>query len=298
VELRHIRATLALAEELHFGRTAQRLRVAQSAVSQLIKQLEQELGVVLFARTRRSVRLTSAGRNFVDGARRTMTELAETTASTQGIASGETGRLVIQYVPLAALTELPALVASFRRQAAAVEVIVEGASSAEQLEAVRTGRCDLAFVPLAATRRALDPLVFRVMTRDPLVVLVPTRHRFASRRSIRIEDLKGETLVFLSQAGEPQLNAMFRRRCLDAGFDPDIRMEVSSVDALLGFVAAGIGISYVPDLIAKVRYRGVTIVPVRPTMHGGIAAVWHPGLVSGSGRRFLELVPAAGTQRR
>ena len=292
MELRHIRAALALAEDLHFGRAAQRLRVAQSAVSQQIKALEHELGAVLFMRTKRSVRLTSAGRSFVDGARRALMELAETTATVKGITSGETGRLAIQYMPLAALTELPKLVTEFRRRSPAVELLVEPASSADQLEALRTGRCDIGFAPSAMRGRSLDPLVSRVMTLSPLVALVPVRHRFAARRWIRFEDLRGEPLVFLSQAGEPQVNLAFRRRCLDAGFEPDIRMDVNSVDALLGFVAAGVGISFVPDLIGQIGYDGVRTVSVRPIVHGGVAAIWHPGLISGAGRKFLELVPS------
>jgi DNA-binding transcriptional LysR family regulator len=195
-------------------------------------------------------------------------------------------------MPLVALTDLPKLVTEFRRRSPAVELLVEPASSADQIEALRTGRCDIGFAPSAMRHPAHEPLVSRVMTRSPLVALVPMRHRFATRSWIRFEDLRGEPLVFLSQAGEPQVNLMFRRRCLEAGFDPDIRMDVNSIDALLGFVAAGAGISFVPDLIGQIRYRGVRMVPVRPIVHGGVAAIWHPGLISGAGRKFLELVPS------
>lgn len=297
MELRHIHVAIALAEELHFGRAAQRLRIAQSAVSQSIKALEHELGASLFMRTKRSVRLTAAGRSFVDGARRALVDLAETRAAVQGIAAGEAGRLVVQYVPLAALTELPALVARFRDRTPAVELVIEAASSAEQLEAIRAGRCDIGFVPLAATRRELDPLAFEVISRDPLIAMMSSDHRLASRRWVRLEDLRGEAFVFLGQTGEPQLNLLFRNRCLEAGFDPDIRMEVASSDALFGFVAAGLGVSYVPEVIAKLRYPGVCTVPVRPVSYGGIAAVWHPAQISGAGRRFLDLLASAPSRR-
>jgi DNA-binding transcriptional LysR family regulator len=301
MELRHIHAAIALSEELHFGRVAKRLRIAQSAVSQLIKALESELDVVLFARTKRTVRITPAGQQFVDGARRVMNELAQTKAALSAVASGESGRLAIRFVPMAGLTDLPHAITRFQRAHPALTLSVEPASTADQLEALRTGRCDIGFVPLAATRRSLEPLAFRTVTRNPLVVLVSTRHRFAGRRSLRFDDLAPEPMVFLGQAGEPQLNALFRRRCLDAGFEPNIVMEVEHTDVLLGFVAAGFAISVVPDLVEGLRLRGVTTVPLTPALHGGIVAVWHPALLSAAGGTFLAGLPpqpAAVTPRQ
>jgi DNA-binding transcriptional LysR family regulator len=291
MEIRHLQAAIALSEELHFGRSAKRLRIAQSALSQSIKALETELEVVLFARTKRVVRLTPAGLQFVEGARRVLSELAQTRAGLEGVASGSSGRLAIQLVPMASLTELPAAIMRFRRTHTEVALSVEPATTTDQLEALRAGRCDLGFVPQAATRRPLEPLVSRAMTRNSLVALVPVRHRLAGRRWIRLEELAPEPIAFLAQAGEPQLNLLFRRRCLDAGFDPNIVMEIEHTDALLAFVAAGFAVSIVPDLIEALRFRGVTTVPLRPAVHGGIAVVWHPGLISAAGRQLLELLP-------
>lgn len=298
MELRHLRASIALAEELHFGRAAQRLRIAQSAMSQLIKVLEDELGVVLFARTKRMVRLTAAGQRFVDGARRTLAGLAEMTAGVHGLAAGDSGRLVVNYVSPAALTELPMYIERFRQAAPFVEIVVEPASTVEQLDGVRQGRCDVGLVPIAGVKRQLEPLAFRVITRDPFVVLTSSKHRLASRTWMRFEDLRGERIVLFAQRGEPQVGAAFRKRCLDAGFDPDIVMEVTSADALLAFVGAGAGIAFVPDLFENLRHNHVRAIPVRPIQYGGIAAVWHPQLISPAGRRLLAMFPEVERPRR
>jgi DNA-binding transcriptional LysR family regulator len=293
MELRHLRVVVALADELHFGRTARRLRLAQSSISQTLKALEAELGVELFARNKRTVRLSVAGERFAEGARRTLAELALATTGARSAADARGGRLGIGFMPMASLTEIPRAIARFERSHPGVALTLEAASSAEQLEALCTGRIDVGFVALATSKSALEPLAARPVTTSPMVALMPADHRLAARRTVRLEDLAGERFVFLTQSGEPRIHALFRRRCIDAGFDPEIFLEVEHADALVAFIAEGLGVSCVPRWVERLRIRGVAFVPLRPAFRGGIAVVWHPALVSPLGHAFMETLPSA-----
>jgi DNA-binding transcriptional LysR family regulator len=291
MELRHLRAATILAEELHFGRTAKRLRVAQSAVSLMIKTLEQDVGVVLFARTKRTVALTPAGRAFVAGARKVLDDLSEVGVEARRVATGDSGHLHLRFITMSTLTDVPGAVDRFRRRYPAVSVRVEPGSSVEQLDALRGGRCDIGFMAWAAGKGDLAPLRTRLVARSPMVALLSKQHRLARRRSLRLEELATDPFVFLTLAEEPQINLYFRRRCLAAGFDPQIAVEVQHADALLAFIAAGFGVSCAPGFIRRLQYEGVVAVPLTPVFHAGIVAVWHPERISATGRRFLEMLP-------
>ncbi len=293
IDLKHLRVAIALAEELHFGRTGQRLRIAQSAVSTVIKALEDELGETLFERTRRSVRITPAGDAFVEGARRVLAELAQTSARVSAAASGDSGRLGVRFVALASLAGVPAMIEKFRRAHPRIALTAETSSSEDQLAALRDGRCDVAFVPLAATRHGTEGLARRIVMRSPLVALLPRHHRLASRRSIRLEELAAERFASLVELGESRTTRAFRQRCAAAGFDPDIVLEVDHGDTLRAFVAAGFAIAIVPDLVCSAGSAGLARVPLRPAHEGGIAALWNPAMVSPAGRRFVETLPQA-----
>jgi DNA-binding transcriptional LysR family regulator len=287
MELRHIRTFLALAEELHFGRTAQRLRVAQSAVSQTLKALELEVGAELLARTRRTVALTPAGERFLEHARQALRELEDGTRAARSAAAGESGPLTLRFVLMSALTLLPRTISRFQRQYPRVSLQIAQASTAEQLEAIRAGRCDLGFVA-AAVKGEVAPLASEVVESASLVAVLPGRHRLAARRSLRLADLAGDRFVFLRPSSEPQVLARFRLHCRAAGFEPDIAVEVDHSEALLAFVASGLGVSCAPSLIQRLPFRGVVTVPLKPDVWAGISVVWHPQLLTATGARFLD----------
>jgi DNA-binding transcriptional LysR family regulator len=291
VELRHVRTFLVLAEELHFGRSARRLHVAQSAVSQTLKALEAEVGAELLARTKRTVRLTDAGERFLDHARQGLRALEQATREARSAASGETGRLILRFVLMSSLTAMPRAVAAFQRAHPGVTLQVEPASTAEQLDAIRAGHCDVGFVA-GAGKYDLAPLATEVVEAASLVAVLPSRHRLASRKSVQLVDLAGDRFVFLKQASEPEIFGRFRQRCLAAGFDPDVAIEVEHTEALLGLVAAGLGVSCAPSLIERLHFRGVTTIPLRPTVRTDISAVWHAQHLSATGARFLAVLRA------
>jgi DNA-binding transcriptional LysR family regulator len=134
-------------------------------------------------------------------------------------------------------------------------------------------------------------LSFKIIAVSPMVALVPVRHRLARRKSVSLATLAAEPFVFLAQADEPQINLMFRRRCLAAGFDLNVVVEVQHTDALFSFVAAGFGVSCAPEFICRLNHPDVAHVELEPNFQSGIIAVWHPERVSATGRRFLETLP-------
>ncbi len=289
MELRHLRVFLALANELHFGRAAAKLRIAQSAVSQTLMDLEAELGVELFARTKRSVALTGAGQQFIDYARGALTQVEQGTLAARHAATGEEGELRLSFTLMSTLTKLPRVVAKFQSRYPRVRLSISQGGSVEQLEAIRQGRCDIGFM---AFKRDITPLASEVVSRNALVVVLPSNHALARRRRLELGALAQEPFVFLKQRSEPEVYTRFLGQCARAGFEPKILLEVEQLEALLSFVAAGLGVSCTPNLIERLRFPGIKTVPLSPEIRGGISAVWRPERLPPTATRFLEALRA------
>lgn len=287
MELRHLRILVTLAEELHFGRTATRLRVAQSAVSQAVQALESELGVVLFERTRRRVALSVAGEQLVEHGRRALAELERGKLATARAAAGQRGVLRVRFTPASALTTLPQRVVSFKREHPEVDVNVESAGLG--LEAVRDGACDVLFTPV---RGDSTPLATHRVARYALVVMLARNHALARRKQLSLAQLADEPFVFVRRESEPDISELFVRRCAAAGFTPRIVLHATSLEVLLAFIAAGLGISVMPSLVTRVGFPGVKAVPLHPTVPATIHAVWNPERTSPVTGRFLSWLRA------
>lgn len=287
MELRHVRTFLLLSEVQHFGRVAAKMRVAQSAVSQTLKALEDELGAALFVRGRAGVRLTPAGEAFLPHARSALDSLARAAASAASVADGAAGSLCLHLTTMAALTVLPRAVRAFQAERPSVKVELVLSGSAAQIDALREGRCDLGFV---SARTDTAGFASEALSREPLVMLVARDNPLATRRTVGFDAAAREPLVLLRRTSEPEVYAALLRRLGALGATPKVAMEVDQVDALLAFVAAGIGVSIVPGFVRHLRFRGVTAVPMRPQILAGITAVWNDASLSAAGRRFLELL--------
>jgi DNA-binding transcriptional LysR family regulator len=287
MELRQIRTFLVLAEELHFGRTAARLRVAQSAVSYALKGLEQELGVELLTRTKRKVALTAAGHSFLTQAAQSLHLLEQAASRASRAARGEEGRLALRFSFMSGITMLPRAVASFQVAYPQVEVQIEPGSSVEQLAAIRAGRCDIGFMPL---KRDIAPLSSEIVELAPAVVLVSSYHRLAKRERIHLAELAQEKFVFLRSASEPQLHTFLHRRCAAAGFEPEIAFEIDQFELFLAMVASGVGIAVFSGLLRSLTFPGLVLVPLVPEILTGISAVWDPLTLSAAGRNFLAML--------
>ena len=284
-----MRTFLALAEELHFGRAARKLRVAQSAVSQTLRALEEELGVALLERSTRQVALTAAGHQYLQHARAALAQLQDGAAAACRAASGDVGELRLSFTLMSALTVLPRVVTRFQRAYPQVRLVVTPGGSTEQLEAIREGRCDIGFM---AFKRDVKPLESLVVARAELVAVLPSRHPLSKRSRLELRELADEPFVFLRQQSEPQIYDHFRAKCAAAGFEPRFAMEVEHVEALLAFVAAGFGVSCVPSLVQQIGFKGITTVPLAIEARGGISAVWQPERLAPTAAHFLELLRA------
>jgi DNA-binding transcriptional LysR family regulator len=295
MEIRHVRVFLMLAEELHFGRSARRLGVVQSAVSQTIRMLEQEIGAELFERSKRRVALSSAGQAFMAPAQRALEEFERAKASARSAASGESGDLRIRCTMMAALTAMPSAVAEYQRLYPNVRVQVASSGSVEQLQALHEWRCDVGFMPKAAAKTVTErdrTLQVESLVPDPLCAVFKRGHAWSKRRTLALRELSGRPMVFLRPRDEPQVYSRFREKCAAAGFEPEVTVEVESIEAALAFAAAGVGVACLPSSIRRLAFPGVSVVPLAPPIKTMICAVWRRAPASATAGRFIELLRA------
>ena len=287
MELRHVRTFVAIAEEMHFGRAAARLHVVQSAVSLTLKALEEEVGTLLVARSQRRVALTAAGEQYLAYARRVLATLDEGAAAARRAADGESGRLVLRFTALGAISVLPGAIARMQREHPGVELDLGQLGSAEQIEAIRARRCDLGFIVVIRGDPGLEQ--FRVVD-EPLMAVLPTGHRLASRRRVHMRDLGDERRIILSRRSEPEIYAAYLATCAREGLSPGAALEVDQIETMLAFVAAGVGISHAPGSIRALRMKGVVTVPITPRVASGVTAVWDARALPPAGERFLKIL--------
>lgn len=263
MELRRLRYFVATSEELHMGRAAERLGIAQPALSQQLKVLETSLGVRLFQRVGRGIGLSPAGQVFLPEARAAIaqTDLAWTAA--RRAASGEQGCIVIGYVGSAMLEPaLPQAIGAFHQRWPDVSIELEMLPVRAQLDALRESRLDLAFVRgVGATLEW--PLKASVMRHHPTAVALPIDHPQAARRKVPIASLIGESFMVLQDSSLPGYFAETTLQlCRAAGFEPSIGMHVPEINALLALVAAGLGISLVPGSLGHLGNPRLALVPL------------------------------------
>lgn len=260
MELRHLRYFVAVAEQRHFGRAAERLHMAQPPLSQQIRQLEAELGVTLLSRTTRRVDLTPAGLAYLERARELLAAVDAATDEARRIAAGRTGRLAVGCVGSATYSLLPALAKALRAELPDVEFSFRGEMlSPDQAGALREGSLDLAL--LRPLPDAVD-LATVGLRSDRLLVAMPVEHRLADRRRLRVADLDGEGLVIHAGGGRSAMNALVQGLFEEAGLQVRVVHEVAETSTLVTFVAAGLGVALVPEPTAALAVPGVVYVPI------------------------------------
>ncbi|MFJ5991739.1 LysR substrate-binding domain-containing protein [Lentzea sp. NPDC092896] len=260
MELRHLRYFVAVAEERHFGRAAERLHMAQPPLSQQIQQLEAELGVTLLHRTTRRVDLTDAGLVYLDRARAVLSAVDDAGAEARRVAEGRQGRLVVGCVGSATYSLLPAFARVLRDELPAVDFVFRGEMLApDQLESLLARRIDLALLRPPVEHAGLRVTAVR---RDRLIVALPEDHRLARRKRLRIEDLREEDLIVHASHGRSVMYGIVTDLCRSAGFEPRIRHEVAETSTLVTFVASGLGVAVVPEPVAELGVPGTTYRPL------------------------------------
>jgi len=261
MELRHLRYFVAVAEELHFTRAAERLHIAQPPLSQQIRALEEELGVQLLLRTRRSVALTDAGAALLERARAMLAQAQALPEELRRIARGEAGELRIGFTSTLPLTKvLRDIVADHRRTHPQVVLTLRELHTASQFEALRRGELDVGFVRY--NERAPEGIHLKVLRRDPLRLVVPATHRFARRRSVSIADCRDERFIGFPGSAGTGTGPLLKRLCAQAGFEPVIAQEAGEATTQIGLVAVGLGVAVLPAPLEALRIEGVCYVPL------------------------------------
>lgn len=270
MELRHLHYFLAVAEELHFTRAAERLHMAQPPLSQQIRQLEAELGVRLFERTKRRVELTDAGAAYLRRVRAILAEVEDAAEEARRVAAGLQGRLIVGCVGSATYSLLPAFARRLRAEFPGIDVAFRGEMLVpDQVKALLAHEIDLALL-----RPPVDEPALRLQTlrTDRLIIALPERHRLAGRRLLHVADLRGEDLV-VHASGTSVMHGKVLALCHEAGFEPRVRHQVAETSTLVTFVAAELGIAVVPQPVAELGVAGVTYRPLAdPGAHIELAA--------------------------
>lgn len=259
MELRQLRYFMIVAEELHFGRAAKRLQMTQPPLSQQILQLEGELGVKLFERSKRNVALTNAGVTFLEEVRQILRKLEEAKALAQRVQSGTAGQLVLGFVGSATFSILPVVVRGFQQQFPDVDIILQEMPTPTQIDALHNKEIDIGFVrpPI------FDPLLsLKSVFQESCIAVVPNSHPFSERTSISIEELRNEQFILVEREIWPNWYDDIILKCHNAGFCPNIRQGVKEIQTVIGLVASGLGISIVPKSTSDFHKRDVSYINI------------------------------------
>lgn len=286
MDLKHLRAAVAVADHLHFGRAAVTLGLAQPVLSQQIKALESELEVTLFDRTTRVVRVTAAGEAFVTDARAALSMVDTAGRRARAAGRGESGALVIGMVGSAVQHPLPTIIRAFRSRYPRVALSFHVLPTAAQVARLRAATLDLGLLrpPIPGP----DELELVSVSREPLVAVLPSDHRLAGRRRLPVGTLAEEPFVMFPRALGPGLYDEIAALCRRGGFTPTVAQEAVQMPTIVGLVAAGCGVSIVPGSAAVPRPE-VVFVPVSPLVRLVDLAIALPRAASPAARNFAAL---------
>ena len=264
MELRHLRSFVAVAEELHFGRAAERLYMAQPPLSHQIKKLEQELGVRLFDRNTRSVRLTSAGESFLQPARDVLAGMQAAVSAAKNAGEGKFGRVTIGFAGASSHETLPQLTRAVRIAHPGIELAMRGQTYANlALSRVTDGGLDLGFVRLPVTQPGVEA---RVILNEELICALPADHPLARRRRVPIEALAEEPFVSFPPNSGSSLRDATLSMCEGAGFNPRIVQDAPDSYTIFALVAAGVGVTLTLTSCQHIQQSGLVY---RPLAHPG-----------------------------
>lgn len=260
MDLRRLRYLVAVADEGHITRAAERLGLQQPPLTRQIRSLENELGVRLFERLPRGVKPTEAGRAVVDEARAILARTERLADLAQRAARGEEGRLAIGVTSSGAFHPFVARqIRAFRTASPGVQLALAEDGTPELIRAIEEERLDAAFL---RSRGALGAdLAIEPLLEEPMVAALPTGHRLAGGPDVRLADLAEETFVFYRRPTGPGLHDTIVAACLRAGFSPNVGQEAPRMASTLGLVAAGLGVSITPASMQRMNLEGVTFVP-------------------------------------
>lgn len=290
VELRHLRYFVAVAEELHFGRAARRLGIVQPALSKQIVALERELGVRLFVRSKRDVKITEAGQSLYSEARDILQRVEHARDSAKLTDSGALGSLAIGFIGPAMWNILPALMREHRERVPGMHFRLYEMTSGPMIQQVRDGILDAGFIRPFGHDEELE---IKTVWSEPFVIAMAHDHPLVQHDVIDLAHAADETFVFVSREGSPGLFDQCLALCQSYGFSPLVIQEGNTGGAMFGMVAAGLGVTLVPESADLVPWPGVAFRPlIKSDVQLALAIAYRRDNGSTALASFLETVDA------
>ena len=249
MELRHIRSFLSIAETLHFGRTAELIHISQPALSLQIRALEEEVGVRLFERNRRKTTLTAAGAAFRDDAAAALSQLEQAIRRARLAANGKLGLLRIGFISTAGSELVADIVRQFRELYPEVEFSLRNILTAQQVQMLEAGSLDIGFLRLPiGEQSALDVVTVH---REPFVLVVPSSHKLAKRKRVRLREVAGQDFVMYERTYAPGFHDLILGILRDTGIVPKVSQTAGEIPTLISLVASGMGITIMPASVVR-----------------------------------------------
>jgi DNA-binding transcriptional LysR family regulator len=257
MDLRQLSYFMAVADARHLGRAAEKLHLSQPPLTRQIQQLEAELGVQLFKRTPRGMRLTAAGETLARDARNIHSLVAQATERAQRAGQGQAGRLDVGLYGSAIFGLVPQLLRSFTQSHPDVELVLHHAQTPAQLPALRQGRVQLVFERLLPEEEDIE---VELVAREPVLLGLAEEHALAAQAVVDVADLRDETLIVGSS---PAITAMAVQLCQAHGFVPRLSPPNSDIVTATVLAATGAGVTLVPESMTRVQIPGITYRPIR-----------------------------------
>lgn len=288
LDVRDFRFFLAIGEELHFRRAAERLRLAQPHLSHHIKDLEDRLGVKLLDRTTRSVKLTHAGAEFLERSKYMLAQIDQMAAAARRIAQGHSGELRIGFTDAAARSTLPTVLRMLRKTHPNIGIILSCEGTAAQVQKLIEGKLHFGFLRLPVHTRRLRTLS---LGREGLVAALPKNHALAGKGKILLEDLAKEAFIQFSAILGVDFQEHILSHCQRAGFTPRVISEVDNTHTVVALVSAGFGVAIVPEYLRNYATPNVVFKPLSEIPRVvDIGIAWLPGDPSPVYQAFHETI--------
>jgi DNA-binding transcriptional LysR family regulator len=254
VEMNHLRCFVAVAEELHFGRAAARLFMTQPPLSRQIHLLEEALGLMLFERNSRSVRLTEAGRAYYDDAVRILRLSDRAADSARRVARGDAGQIALGFTAVSGYQLVPELLSAAREKLPGINVVLKEMVSTQQVKALETRAIDLGIM---RSQYAVKGLLFSHLAREPLMVAMHATHRLAKCRAITAKDLENESFVMYSAEGGKYFHERIAGLLRAAGVHVNYVQYIDQTHTIIALVRANLGVAIVPASARELSLREV-----------------------------------------
>ncbi|VCL44241.1 LysR family transcriptional regulator [Burkholderia pseudomallei] len=298
IDLRRLRYFIVVAEELHFGKAAQRLPLAQPPLTRHISALEGELGLRLFDRSTRSVKLTAEGELFLPHARDVLDAVHRAEIASQRAALGKEGKVALGYTSSVPLCDaFGTLIRNFARSFPDIELSLVEASSAQQGRSIKEGLLDIG-IGWKNSFEDYEGCRVKTIAAEPLVVAVSQERALASEASLAVEQLADETFVLFPPGYGSTLDRKAFDLCATAGFTPRRGPSASQMTTMIALVAAGRGVAIVPEAVSTLRKPGVAYVPLTDeSALIELVLMWREAGLSLAARSFVEWHKAHVAQR-